>query len=135
MSYEQHAVSVADSLAEEITRQFDRDQLDESACRILIARILKPSPICPRCKISLTDQERDRLYAGKSLICTSCNTKHSLRSGTHINGIHCDYRDIVLVAAMRHWGASVDAISRAAHISSATVRRLVDRFQLSTMGY
>jgi hypothetical protein len=120
-------------MAAEIVRRFDHELLDESACRLMIAKILKPSPICPNheCRVSLTDSERDRLYAGKTLICTGCGVKHSLRSGTNINGVHCDYRDIVLVTVMRYWRVPVDAIATATHISSATVRRLVERFQFT----
>ena len=125
------ASPAADNLADEIVRQFDRDYLDESACRLMIARIIKPSPICPKCKVSVSDPERDRLYAGKSLRCSSCGFKHNLRSGTHLVGIHCEYRDIVLVATMRHWGAKIDAIARAVHISTESVRRLSDRFSLT----
>lgn len=131
MSY---ATADNSTMVEQIAQQFDRAHLDETECRLLIARILKPSPICPKCQVSLSDPERARLYAGKNLIC-SCGTKHSLRSGTHINGIHCDYREIVLVAAMNHWNVPVDAISRATHISTSTVRRLVERFQYANLGY
>jgi transposase-like protein len=124
-----------DNLAVAIARHFDRDQMDEAVCRETIARLIKPAPVCPRCHVSLTDPDRDRLYAGKNLICPSCGVKHSLRSGTNLNGIHCDYRDIVLVAAMCFWGAPIDSISKAAHISGATVRRLAERLTFSTPGF
>jgi len=135
MSYAATPVSDVDNLAAEIAKRFDRDQMDEAACRFMIARILKPAPICPNCKISLSDLERERLYNGKTLICNSCGVKHSLRSGTHINGIHCDYRDIVLVAIMRYWGAPISSISKATNISTATIRRLTERFTFPIMGY
>jgi DNA-binding MurR/RpiR family transcriptional regulator len=37
----------------------------------------------------------------------------------------------VLVTVMRYWRVPVDAIATATHISSATVRRLVERFQFT----
>lgn len=103
-----------------------RATVNEDDAREVVARLLKPMPTCPGCKVSLTDQERDRLYYGKSIICRHCGKKHKLTTGTVFEGMHADYRDVVLTAAMHNNGVKTADVALVTGLSDDTIRRMIN---------
>ena len=103
-----------------------RTTINEEDARLAVARLLKPVPICPGCQVSLSDQERDRLYAGRSIVCRSCGRKHQLTTGTVFEGMHATYRDVVLVSAMHNNRVKIDDIALVTGLSDDTIRRLIN---------
>lgn len=102
-----------------------RGCISEDAARLMIGRYLKPSPICPGCAVSLNDQERDRLYAGRSVICRYCGRKHRLTTGTVLEGAHADYRDVIMICLMHHHGAALATMEAVTGLSDDTIRRMI----------
>lgn len=101
-----------------------RDSFSPDLCRLVIGRHIKPSPICPGCGVSLTNQEIDRLYDGKRLACRECGKSHKLYSGTVLEGVHAEPREIVLIAAMSAFGEPVKHIHQITGLSDDTIRRI-----------
>jgi transposase-like protein len=101
-----------------------RDSFSPDLCRLVIGRYLKNQPVCPGCKVSLTDQEVDRLYADKRMICRHCGKGHSLYSGTVLEGVHADPRQIVLIAAMTVCDEPMKNIEQVTGLSDDTIRRI-----------
>lgn len=105
--------------------QVVRECISEDGARLMIGRHLKPAPICPGCAVSLDDQDRDRLYAGRSVVCRHCGKKHRLTTGTVLEGIHADYRDVVIICLMHHHGAALSLMETITGLSDDTIRRMI----------
>ena len=120
------AVFAPGSLGERLGRwETLRESMSDDAARLVVARHIQPSPVCPGCRVSLNDQERDRLYAGRSVVCRHCRKKHRLTTGTVLEGIHADIRDIVIVAVMHAYKEPVSAIQSVTGLSDDTIRRMI----------
>lgn len=106
-----------------------RECMTEDAARLVVAQIIKPSPICPGCAVSLDDQERQRLYGGRSVVCRHCGKKYRLTTGTVLEGIHADFRDVVMICVMHRHGAALVDIETVTGLSDDTIRRMI-KFRL-----
>lgn len=83
--------------------------------------------ICPTCRVSYSPSDIERALSGRDVICTSCRHKATPRSGTIFDGVHCGFREILLIAVLLHWKVCIAEIASRTGISSATVRRLAKR--------
>jgi len=101
-----------------------RDSFSPDLCRLVVGRHLKPCPICPGCGVSLSQQEIDRLYSGTSVVCRGCGKKHRMTTGTVLEGVHADMRDILLIAAMTACEEPVSDIVKVTGLSDDTIRRI-----------
>jgi hypothetical protein len=101
-----------------------RDCFSLEWCRFAVGRHLKPSPICPGCGVSLGHLDVDRLYSGASVVCRDCGKKHRMTTGTVLEGVHADMRDILLIAAMTAWEEPVSDIVKVTGLSDDTIRRI-----------
>jgi len=102
-----------------------RESMTEDAARLVVAGAIKPCPICPGCKVSLDDQERQRLYAGRSIVCRHCGKKHRLTTGTVLEGIHADFRDVVMICVMHRHGTPLVIMEAVTGLSDDTIRRMI----------
>lgn len=109
-----------------IAGYFVATDLDESTCRRKLLAIMRPDPVCPGCQRAFTEEERQRLFDGKDIRC-GCGRKSSPRSGTIIEGVRADYRSIMLLAVMHHWGRPKQEIAACCGMSEDTVRRIITR--------
>ena len=104
------------------------DLLDESACREFCLRLLHPSgPRCPRCGVCLTGVRVETFRAGGRVECQSCGRWYTARTGTPLQGIKANWRQLVLLCAMHGRGCRPSDISPVCRISEDTVRRYLKR--------
>ena len=109
-----------------IAGYFVATDLDESTCRRKLLSIMRPDPACPGCGRVFDAAEIQRMLDDRDIRC-ACGRKSSPRSGTIIEGVRADYRTIMLLAVMHHWGVSKQEISGRCGISEDTVRRIIIR--------
>ena len=115
------------TIAMQIVTNFSSEVLNEENCRRILLPLIRPTMICPSCQVSYTHAEVERVLSGRDVICGSCSRKASPRSGTVLDGVHCGFREVLLVAVMLHWKISRREIARCTGISDDTVRRLSQR--------
>ena len=129
MAYESAPVFDDSSLGGQIVFAFSEGQLDEAACRRILLQILRPAPICPGCHRSFSGQETERILDGKEVRC-DCGRKSAPRSGTVLDGVHADYRVVLLIACMAYWGVKPTEITCHTNVSPDTVRRITERLKV-----
>lgn len=115
------------SLGEHLTKASTlRETLTDELIRMVVGRHLKPSPICPRCGVSLNMQDVDKLYSGAAVICRDCGKKHRLSTGTVLENVHHDLRDIMIVAILHRCGKKPKEIQTETGLPEDTVKRYLD---------
>jgi len=92
--------------------------------------LLRPAPICPGCKRSLTALEVEKMLDDKDIRC-ECGRKSAPRSGTALEGVHAEYRTILLIACMSFWGIHHKETASRTGVSVDTVRRVIERLKVS----
>lgn len=116
------------TLGGRIVDAFESVHFDEIACRRTLLSILRPDPICPNCRRSFTREEAGRMLDDKEIRC-ECGRKSAPRSGTVLEGVHADYRTVLLIACMAWWGVHRPEIATRCGVSIDTVRRITERLR------
>lgn len=108
----------------QIGQVFDANFLDESACRLWILKALhnKPPVICPECGSKLSESCCGRFWEAKRIRCTNCGKFFTALTKTILSGCHLNFRSIMLLAVLLHYGFKTDLIAKKLDISSETVR-------------
>jgi len=117
------------SLGSQIVRAFGIGHFDETVCRRTLLQLLRPAPICPGCKRSLSTSEVEKMLDDKDIRC-DCGRKSSPRSGTALEGVHAEYRTILLIACMSFWGITIKETASRTGVSVDTVRRVIERLKV-----
>lgn len=126
MTCEESNNTASTSIGDNLVQTFTCTHLDESTCRRWLLSILRPDPECPACHRKFSPEENARMLDNIDIRC-GCGRKSSPRSGTILEGVRADYRSIMLLAIMQHWGVNKQEIALRCGMSVDTVRRLVDR--------
>ena len=129
MGYDKTPVFDDSSLGGQIITAFSVGHFDEAACRRTLLKILRPAPICPGCQRSFTAQETERMLDDRDIRC-DCGRKSAPRSGTVLDGVHAEYRVVLLIACMAYWGVKPAEIVRHINVSLDTVRRITERLKV-----
>ncbi len=129
MGYDKTPVFDDSSLGGQIISAFSGDHFDEAACRRTLLQLLRSAPICPGCRRSFTSQEVERMLDGREHRC-ECGRKSFPRSGTVLEGVHADYRTVLLIACMSFWGVPRREIGRHTMVSIDTVERITERLKV-----
>ena len=114
-------------VAAQIVESFTSAALNEDTCRRSLLPLIRPDMICPTCRVSYSHADIERALSGRDVICGSCRRKASPRSGTILDGVHCGFREVLLVAVLLHWEVRRQEIAKCTGISDDTVRRLAKR--------
>jgi len=129
MTYNNLPAFDASSLGNRIVRAFGIGHFDEAVCRRSLLQLLRPAPICPCCKRSLSRSEIEKMLDDKDIRC-ECGRKSSPRSGTALEGVHAEYRTILLIACMSFWGVNIKETASRTGVSVDTVRRVTLRLKV-----
>lgn len=122
-----------DSLGGRVVEAFRAPLLDEDTCRRELLQLMRPAPICPGCMRCLTAAEIERMLDGREIRC-ECGRKSTPRSGTVLEGVHADYRTVLLIACMSWWGVTRTEIATRCGVSIDTVRRITERLRVPQGG-
>lgn len=117
------------SLASQVVAGFASAHLSEDACRRYLLPIVRPVMVCPGCQVSYSASQSERVLSGHAVICAECGRKAFPRTGTILEGVHCGFREVLLVAVMLHWQVKIGDIATTTGISTHTVRRLAYRLE------
>lgn len=123
----------ASALSDAIAMAFRASVLNDDTCRRELAGLVRPDMICPACKVSIAIDDRERLYAGRDLICKECGRRQNVFSGTIFCGLHLSPSAIVTACLLRRYNAKLAEIARITGASESTISRLLDRLSAVTV--
>jgi transposase-like protein len=104
--------------------------LDENICRAWWFQLLHPDgPRCPRCKSAVVDGRVETFRDGGRVKCHSCDRWFTLRTGTPVQGMTADWRQLTTLTWLSFQGHSLADIARACRISDDTARRYLKRLR------
>jgi transposase-like protein len=107
----------------------DYEVLDGQLCRDFWRKTFCPEgAVCPRCHVSLSDQQQLTWRDGGKVHCRSCGKWFTWRTGTPFANMVTDERQLYLLAAMRSSSKySTAEIAAACGMSADTVRAWIRR--------
>lgn len=115
---------------DEVLDAFDMDWLSfGEAARWMVGRLHPSGVWCPACSASIVDEKRfARFFAMKQVRCPSCGKKFTATTGTFIEGVKLEAREIILLAVLLALDVSPARIASVLRIHIDTVRNWRDRF-------
>ena len=107
------------------------NMLDGEACRTWWLRRLHPAgAACPKCGVAVTGQRAETWRADGRLRCRDCGKWFDNRTGTPLDTIRADWKQLTVIASMVPAGMRPIVVGRICRISDDTVRRIAKRLCL-----
>lgn len=107
------------------------DVLDKAAIRSFFIRRLHPAGAhCPYCGIAAVGRQVETYSAGGRLRCNSCHRWYTYRTGTPLNEVKTDDRQVYLLVMLTAAGCPAEIIADVCQLSDlTTVTSLQGRFR------
>lgn len=117
-------------MPEDVVREFCAGFLDEAVCRQWIIERLHPGgAICPECGKELSDKCQERFWNNERIKCKYCGKWFTALTGTMFQGIHMDFRAIIILALFLGMNQAASTVACFIGGNENTVRSWRSKFE------